>query len=328
LRSVNAKEVVVVGDFKPNRVPMQKDEAGVWSVKVGPLDPDLYAYRFSVDGVEITDPANPRLKTGIRSSQSLTMVPGAQPLFWQEQAVPHGAVHTHWYHSSTIGDDRAFTVYTPPGYDLDPKARYPVLYLLHGAGDHTRSWVDVGQANFILDNLLASKSAVPMIIVMPFGHALPFRELSETIGRKNLELFRDDFIKDVLPAVERQYRVFADRRYRAIAGLSMGGGQALTIGLARLDLFAQVAGFSSAIMGKDLEERFAGVLSNPDQANRELRLLWIGCGKDDRLVELARTLDKLFSDKKIRHTYRETTGAHSWRVWRVYLNELLPLLFK
>lgn len=320
--------MVLVGEFKPNRVPMQKDEAGVWSVKIGPLEPDLYAYRFLVDGVEITDPANPRLKTGIRSSQSLTMVPGAQPLFWQEQAVPHGTVHTHWYHSSVIGDDRAFTVYTPPGYDLDPKVRFPVLYLLHGAGDHTRSWVEVGRANFILDNLLASKAAAPMIVVMPFGHAVAFREPSEAIRQKNMDLFRDDLLKEVMPAVERQYRVFGDRRYRAIAGLSMGGGQALTIGLTRLDLFARVAGFSSALIGQDLKERFAGVLSNPDQANRELRLLWIGCGTDDRLVEPARALDKLLSETKIRHTYRETAGAHSWRVWRAYLNELLPLLFK
>lgn len=328
LRSVHAKEVLLLGEFKPNRVPMQKDESGVWSAKIGSLDPDLYAYRFAVDGLEIIDPSNPRVKTGIRSSQSLAMVPGAQPLFWQEQAVPHGGVHTHWYHSGAIGDDRAFTVYTPPGYDRDSTARHPVLYLLHGAGDHTRSWIEVGQANFILDNLLASKTAVPMIVVMPFGHAVLLRDRSEVGRQKNIELFRDDLLKEVMPAVERQYRVSADRRYRAIAGLSMGGGQALMIGLTRLDLFAGVAGFSSAVSGEDLTERFAGVLSNPGRTNRDLRLLWIGCGKDDRLVEPARAFDKLLNEKKIRHTYRETDGAHSWRVWRVYLNELLPLLFR
>lgn len=328
LKSVNAKEVLLLGEFKPDRVPMQKDETGVWSVKIGPLDPDLYAYRFSVDGVEITDPANPQLKTGIRSTQSLVAVSGAEPLFWQEQAAPHGAVHTHWYHSRAIGDDRAFTVYTPPGYDVDSKPRYPVLYLLHGAGDHSRSWIDVGQANFILDNLLAAKKAVPMIIVMPFGHAVAFRDRSETSRQKNVELFRDDLLKDVMPAVERQYRVLSGRQHRAIAGLSMGGGQALTIGLTRLDLFSQVAGFSSALSGEDLEQRFAGFLSNPGQAKRDLRLLWIGCGRDDRLVEPARAMDKILSEKKIPHTYRETAGTHSWRVWRVYLNELLPLLFR
>ncbi len=328
VRAVQAREVLLLGEFKPNRVPMHKDESGVWSAKIGPLDPDLYAYRFSVDGLEIIDPSNPRVKTGIRSSQSLAVVPGPQPLFWQEQAVPHGAVHTHWYHSGAIGDDRAFTVYTPPGYEGDPAARYPVLYLLHGSGDHTRSWIEVGQANFILDNLLAAKRAAPMIIVMPFGHAVVSRERSEAGRQKNTELFRDDLLKDVMQAVERLYRVSADRRGRAIAGLSMGGGQALTIGLARLDLFAGVAGFSSALSGEDLGERFRAVLSNPARTNRDLDLLWIGCGKDDRLVEPARAFDSLLNEKKIRHTYRETDGAHSWRVWRVYLNELLPLLFR
>lgn len=327
LRAPGAKEVALTGEFGLGRTLLQKDEGGTWSVTIGPLDPDIYSYQFSVDGLSIIDPNNPHVKTGVRSSQSFVMVPGAEPLYWQEQQVPHGLLHVHWYHSSVIGDDRAFTVYTPPDYGRDSKARYPVLYLLHGSGDHERSWVEIGQANFILDNLLAAKKAVPMLIVMPFGQVGSFGDRSEGSRERRMNLFRDDLLNEIMPAVERQYRVLPDRRKRAIAGLSMGGGQSLTIGLTRLDLFAWVAGFSAAIMGDDFAQRFP-ILADPEKANRELRLLWIGCGRDDKLVEPARAMVKVLAEKQIRHTFRESAGTHSWRVWRLYLSEVAPLLFR
>jgi enterochelin esterase family protein len=326
LRAPQSREVFLAGEFTPPRQPMQKGAQGIWSITVGPLAPDLYSYRFVVDGVDITDPVNPRLKTGIRSTQSLVLVPGAPAAFWEEKPVPHGAVHTHWYRSKSIGDNRNFTVYTPPGYDAGD-TRYPVLYLLHGAGDHAGSWVEVGRANFILDNLLAEKKIKPMLVVMPFGHAVAFRDRTGVTRQRNIELFRDDLLKDVLPAVERHYRVVADPKHRAIAGLSMGGGQALNVGLGNLDRFSYIAGFSSALFPEDLEQRFAGLLADPQGANHKVSLLWIGCGRDDRLVEGARAFVKLLESRQIRHTWRETAGAHNWRVWRVYLHELLPQLF-
>jgi enterochelin esterase family protein len=306
---------------------MTKDASGVWSVTLGPLPPSIYLYSFTVDGMTIADPVNPRMKLRARTSASMVEVPAETPALWQERDVPHGSVQINWQKSKAIhGETRWFWVYTPPGYEKDTTRRYPVLYLFHGSNDTAAGWTLAGNANFILDNLQAENRAVPMIVVMPFGHAVPFTAPRSEQG-KNTELFEQHLLQDVIPTVESKYRVAAGRQNRAIAGLSMGGGQSLTIGFNHLDLFSAVAAFSAAVPG-DFETRYAQALGDAKGLNAKLKLLWIGCGKDDSLFARSQKLSEFLKAHDIKHTFRSSEGAHTYTVWRLYLGELAPLLFR
>lgn len=235
LKAPNASEVTLTGDWLPSSEKLTKDEKGIWSVTLGPLEPGLAIYNFTMDGLAIADPVNPHIKLRARGSGSLVDVPGTGNELWVPRDVPHGTVDITWHKSKVLnGETREFRVYTPPGYDQNPGARYPVLYLLHGNNDTQAGWVDVGRANIIMDNLIAEKKAVPMIVVMPFGHA------TNNTGRFDFERY---LLEDVIPTVEKSYRVIADRDHRAIVGYSMGGGQALNIGLGHLDLFKRCRRF-------------------------------------------------------------------------------------
>jgi enterochelin esterase-like enzyme len=241
--------------------------------------------------------------------------------------VPHGTVRLHSYQSRSLGRRRGLQVYTPPEYEKDTRARYPVLYLFHGSGDNEATWTVLGRAHLIMDNLLAQGKAKPMIVVMPDGHAAPPQPPGGAPeGRaRNIEAFRRDLLEDIIPFVEANYRVRADAADRAIVGLSMGGGQSLTIGLNHPDLFAWVGGFSSAIFSP--ESTVASALADTDRTNEKLRLLWFACGTEDRLIDGARQLADLLEQKHIRHEFHATGGNHSWPVWRRYLAEFVPLLF-
>jgi enterochelin esterase family protein len=311
LRAPNAAEVLVSGEFAAKPQPLVKDENGIWSITLGPLEPDVYGYNFRVDGTSLNDPHNPSIKAGVAGTSSLVSVPGSEPLPWDEREVPHGVLHRHFYKSNVIGDQRSIVVYTPPGYS--PRSKYPVLYLLHGSGDLSTSWADTGKANFILDNLLATGRAKPMLVVMPFGHAVS-RSSPESRVR-NTELFSKDLLEVIIPAVENSYSVIANKSGRAIAGLSMGGGQALWAGLNHPDVFGAVGAFSSAVPQ-----------NLPMKVNNQL--LWIAIGKDDFLLEVNRKLDAALRSAGVKYAYKETEGAHSWRVWRRYLSELVPVLFR
>jgi enterochelin esterase family protein len=220
---------------------------------------------------------------------------------------------------------RRLTVYTPPGYDRNQRTRYPVLYLFHGANADETAWTRLGRVNLILDNLLAAGKAKPFVVVMPFGYGTP----PDVIPQGNSSaLFARDLLEDVIPMIEKQYRVYNDREHRAIAGLSMGGGQSLGIGLSHIDLFSYVAGFSAALRGGDFSKTYAGVAEDPKGANQKLKLLWVGCGTEDSLFAPAKAFDAFLSEHKINHTFRESSGAHTWMVWRRYLNEVAPLLFQ
>jgi enterochelin esterase family protein len=320
LRAPKAADVLLNGEWKGGgKLAMTKDELGVWSLTVGPLEPDLYGYSFSIDGMSVTDPSNAVLKPMRSPRTSVVDVPGDPPRLHDWQDVPHGTVRLHEYVSKALGRRRPLRVYTPPGYDKDGTAAYPVLYLFHGSGDNEATWTSFGRAHLIADNLLAQGKAKAMIIVMTDGHAAPAG------GTKNLEAFGKDLLEDVMPFVEANYRTKADREHRAIVGLSMGGGQSLTVGLNALDRFAWVGGFSAAIANP--ETSVAAALADPAATNAKLRLLWIACGKDDRLAEHATKLSDLLKAKEIRHELKITEGNHSWPVWRRYLGEFLPLLF-
>lgn len=319
----SAKRVDLSVQFAETARHMTKDESGLWQVTVGPAEPEIYEYNFVVDGLQVADPANSWLKFWGRGARNLVLVPGEKPMFFEEQQVPHGTVHVHKYQSMSLGIARGLYVYTPPGYEEGNQSDYPVLYLLHGMGDTENAWTVVGRANVIVDNLLAKKMARPMVIVMPYGHTPSAPPDMRSIG--NYKAFEEDLLDDVIPYVQKSYRVSTARKDRAIAGLSMGGGQALTIGLGNLDLFGWVGAFSSAVPA---EEKLNELLAKPASINEQLRLLWVGCGDKDFLYRANQNFLGRLNAGEIKHVAHITGGAHEWRLWRIYLNELVPLLFR
>jgi enterochelin esterase-like enzyme len=331
LAAPNANDVQVHCQDVSNST-MQKDEHGVWSLTTEPLAPDFYDYSFEVDGVHVTDPSNPRLKYNLLNSENQVHVPGPLSLSWEINDVPHGVLHHHFYHSAVAGDDRDFIVYTPPGYDASARKRYPVLYLLHGYSDDASAWSTAGRANVILDNLIARGQAKPMIIVMPLGYGTMdivkdgWSRLQEPgLWQRNVDKFTDALLDEVMPQVDKFYRVSKDRRQHAIAGLSMGGTESLVTGLNHLDHFAYVGAFSSGGLSTNYVAQFPALDSS---ANTRLRLLWIACGKDDHLLQGNQQFCAWLTAKDIRYTWTESAGAHTYLVWRRDLTEFAPLLFQ
>ena len=313
--------------------PMTKDEAGVWSITVAPLEPDWYGYSFLSDGVFAIDPANHWLKPNLIATQSMVHVPGPSSLPWEINDVPHGDLHHHLYRAKVTGDFRDYYVYTPPGYDPLGNTKYPVLYLLHGFSDDAQAWPMVGKADIILDNLISEGKAKPMIVVMPFGYGNPavieggFGILEKDIRLRddNLAKFTQGLLSEIIPQVETNYRVDGDQKSRAIAGLSMGGSESLLTGLNHLDKFAWVASFSAGALPESYDQYFSGLTSS---ANGKLKLLWIACGTADFLIANNRKFRDWLTTKGVNHVDVETPGAHTWMVWRRNLATLAPLLFR
>ncbi len=329
-RAPNVKEVSVLREgARP--LPMQKHDQGVWSVTTGALEPDFYGYAFVADGVSLIDPSNPLMKPNLLFTQSQVHVPGPPSLPWEVNDVPHGIVHHHFYKSGVVGDNRDYYVYTPPGYDPLGNKIYPVLYLLHGYSDDASGWTAVGRANVILDNLIAHGKVKPMLVVMPLGYGdleviargfASFRDAA--LRQRNYDRFREALLTEVIPQVEKTYRASKDRSGRAIAGLSMGGAESLLTGLNSLDRFAWIGAFSSGGLSEDFNQAFPTLDA---KANGQLRLLWIACGTEDRLIEANRKFREWLQSKGIHHTDIETPGAHTWMVWRRNLANFTALLF-
>jgi enterochelin esterase family protein len=322
LRAPRATEVVVAGQWPNGRTAMTKDGNDVWTITVGPVPAGVWEYSFQVDGVQMIDPGNPAIKPMREPRTSILHLPGRPPLPHDFQEVPHGTVHQHTYFSKSLGRVRELVIYTPPGYDRQADACFPTLYLQHGMGDNQATWVVHGKAHWILDNLIAQGKARPMVMVLMDGHASTAQGMAGF--ESNTTAFERDLLEDVMPFVEANYRVKTDPAGRAIAGLSMGGGQSLTIGLNHLDRFAWVAGFSSAVPSR---EAIATVLNDPAATNGKLQLLWIGIGKGDFLLQRNEEFIATLKEKDIRHEWHLTEGTHSWPVWRLYLAELAPKLF-
>jgi enterochelin esterase family protein len=349
LPAPNAKDVTVNGDFTHKAIPMVKDDAsGVWSVTVGPLEPNVYAYAFRMDGLNLPDPSNTFVRVGAMAFMSQVDVPGDGAAFLALRDVPHGEVHQLWYHSQALNAERRVLVYTPPGYESGKVKDYPVLYLLHGMGDDEAFWTTVGRAHFIMDNLLAEKKAVAALIVMPTGHSGNGRSggrggrgpggggparggagrAAGGGGMFEVPMLETELKDNIIPLIESQYRVSKDRTRRAIAGLSMGGYQSLAVGLNNLPLFAYVGSFSSAIVGGGMDTVVPSFLADPAKANQQLKLLWMGCGSDDSLLAANKKFEETLTAKGIHHEWTVTEGyAHWWTLWRVYLRDLLPKLF-
>lgn len=330
-RAPNAGKVMLSREgSKP--VEMTKDEQGVWTATIDPLEPDLYGYSFVADGVSLIDPSNPLIKPNLLNKQSMVHVPGPASLPWELSDVPRGAIHRHFYKSRIVGDDRDYYVYTPAAYSTAAKQPYPVLYLLHGYSDDASGWTAVGRAHVILDNLIAQGKARPMLVVMTLGYGAPEIVSRQTTGLRdsnlrdrNMQKFREALLAEVIPQIESAYRVSKDRNSRAIAGLSMGGAESLYTGLNSLDYFAWIGAFSSGGMGEDFAAAFPAL---DEKANKQLRLLWIACGADDRLIDANRKFREWLKSKRVEHAAIETPGAHTWMVWRRNLAVFAPLLFQ
>jgi enterochelin esterase family protein len=311
---------------------LKKGDNNVWELTLGPVDAGTYRYLFNVDGVNTADPRNPAVSESNGNVWSVVHVPGAE--FMDRTDVPHGALASVYYRSSALGRDRRMHVYTPPGYETGTD-KYPVLYLLHGAGDSDDSWTSVGRANFILDNLIAAGKAKPMLVVMPAGHTGPFSFTAPTPKAKDggpagNARFEDDFTKDIVPYIEKHYRVEADRAHRAIAGLSMGGAQTLNLLAAHPKDFAYAGVFSSAVIfGKaaDWETQHKANLDDKE-AKEGLKLLWFATGKDDFLMNRTKETVELLKKHGFQPEFQETPGGHTWINWQKYLTEFAPRLFQ
>jgi enterochelin esterase-like enzyme len=321
-----ATEVTVSGEFEVGAPAhrLTKDAQGVWSVTLGPFEPELYEYDFIVDGVQMLDPRNPAVKynRGPAAISSLLDIRGSSPRAFDVRPVAHGKVDIRHYDSKTTGQTRRVHIYTPPNYERTT-SRLPVLYLLHGGDGEDSVWTAFGRAHVILDNLIADKTIPPLIVVMPNGYAYGWD--SGVAAEKQQADFQKDLVDDLIPFVQANYRASRDRKERALAGLSRGGGQTLSIGLRHLNLFSRLGVFSAG--SNNPQEAFKDVAANARRVDEQLDLLWIGCGTDDFAMPGAKRLDEFLTANGIDHTFRRTAGEHTWIVWRQYLQELAPLLW-
>ena len=300
---------------------MTRGADGVWSITTPPAVPGFHYYWFLVDGVAVNDPASETYFGWGRQTSGIEVPePGAD--FYDARDLPHGDVRIRWYLSKVTGAWRRAYVYTPAEYDANPKKRYPVLYLQHGSGEDERGWTVQGRANFILDNLIAAGSAKPMIVVMDQGYAV-------APGQPNA--FEQVVLNDIIPMIDRTYRTVAKREQRAMAGLSMGGGQTLQIALTHLDTFAWIGAFSAPLRaGTDLKTAYDGAFADPAAFNKKIRMLWMGAGTgEERFHKTALAMHETLDKTGIRNTFYASQGtAHEWQTWRRHLHQFAPLLFQ
>lgn len=333
-----ADSVSVTGDFAQGSNKMTKDADGVWSLTTRPLPSELYTYAFAVNGLPMNDPNNVYYRRDVASTLNVLLVGGGQADLYKVNKVPHGTVAKRWYESPGNGKSRRITIYTPPGYESG-NSSYPVLYLLHGMGGDEEAWPTLGRATQIIDNLIAGGKAKPMIIVMPNGNVAqeaapgesseglykPTFRLPNTMDGKYEETFTD-----IINFVDKNYRTVRNKSGRAVAGLSMGGFHSSHISRYYPDTFDYVGLFSAAIIPN--ENVKSGVYENIDetllkQKQNGYKLYWIGIGKDDFLYQANTDFRKKLDGMNFKYVYRESDGGHTWRNWRVYLSEFLPLLF-
>jgi enterochelin esterase-like enzyme len=339
---------VKVNFWSGPKLDMRKQPDGFWTITTPPLVPGLHYYTLVIDGAEVSDP-NSHAFFGGGKDASAVEVPEPGSTYYSAQDVPHGQVREIWYNSKVTGTWRRAFVYTPPDYDLHPSARYPVLYLQHGGGEDETGWIKQGHANFILDNLIASGKAKPMIIVMAYGYAMrpgvpepdmsrfPFGSPGAMEAMQALTAaFEDDLTKVLIPFVDSTFRTLPDRDHRAMAGLSMGGGQTFQVTLKHPDMFSYIGGFSGIAGGPfapviDTKTAYGGVLADAEAFNKRMKLVWIGTGTAelDWMMRGMKAFREAITKAGIRHVYFESQGtAHEWQTWRRALNDFAPRLFR
>lgn len=336
----SAKEVKLSAQFEKNPVTMIKDSAGIWSVTVGRVKPDIYPYSFNVDGITVMDPTNEDFFPNERFKASLVDIPGFTPLLHAIRDVPHGSVNYEYY-SSVEGTTGTLVIYTPPGYDKNIAERYPVFYLMSGTTDTEETWFKVGRTNLIMDNLIAEGKIKPMIVVMPYGNVaarmaaqkgkwLPAdpvgRESPEAMSRS--KAFENDLVSNVIPYIDKTYRTLPEKDFRAIGGFSRGGGQTLRTAFGNMDKFSWICCYSAYLSPLEMEQNYKSLLDAPSITNAQLKLFWISVGNEDFLYSQTAEFMNFLQSKQINYKSLVTGGGHTWMNARVFLAETAQLLFK
>lgn len=337
LNAPETRKAVVAGDFTTREGKdigfgeMTRNEQGVWEFTTPPLRSELYSYTFVVDGVRMCDPSNVYINRDVASVMNILIVDGDRGDLYKVNDVPHGSVKRCWYDSPTLGKQRRMTVYTPAGYEQG-KEKYPVLYLLHGAGGDEEAWMTLGRTSQIMDNLIAEGRCRPMIVVMtngnPWQQAAPGESAAGMVqpamkfdpSQKSFE----EAFGDVMTYVESNYRTIRKKDARAVAGLSMGGGHSFNISRMYPDKFDYVGLFSAAVRNVEDPEVAASLAAQRDKG---FKLYWIACGNTDFLYQANRDYMKYLDSIGFPYVYRESDGGHIWRNWRIYLSEFAPMLF-
>ena len=336
LKAPDAKKVQVFTNYglgPRGHWDMQRGDDGVWTLtSPTPIVPGFHYYAFLVDGVQMNDPGSDTF-FGTGKPTSGIEIPEKGVDFYHAKDVPHGEVRSVWYKSKVTGQTRHIMVYTPPGYETDREKRYPVLYLQHGGGEDETGWTRQGKMNFILDNLIAEKKAVPMIVVMEKGYAARAGAVAQPKGKGfNFGAFEDVVLKDLIPLIDSTYRTVADREHRAIAGLSMGAAQAMQIGMTHLDTFSAVGAFSGA--GKvDPKTAYGGVFADAGAFDKKVSLLYLHSGTvglDAGIHKGAKALYESLQQAGSKNVvFRDLEGqGHEWQTWRYALYDFAPRLFQ
>jgi enterochelin esterase-like enzyme len=334
---VNAPNAVKVQIDLGKMYDMQKDEKGTWTVTTDPQVPGFHYYSLVIDGVKVSDPASETFFGTGRMSSAID-IPEEGADFYLVKDVPHGDIRSKSYFSKTTGTWRNVNIYTPPGYDKDTKKGYPVLYIQHGGGEDERGWAVQGKTNIILDNLIADRKARPMIVVIPNGNVS--KPGSNAVGYTDEAManFKEELFENVIPFIEKNYRIKKGAANRAISGLSMGGGQAFYTGLRNPDAFAHVGVFSSGIFGGiarqpgapefDAEKAIPGILTNSESFNKKLKLFYISVGEQDPRIEHTKKIIETFRSKGLKVEFNSFPGGHEWQVWRKSLHDFAQKLFR
>ena len=350
--SKDAQSVTVSGEWQQGfgaREDLVKNDTGMFELTVGPLEPELYGYTFTVDGVNTIDANNVQVRRDGSRYQSFFIIPGPESdLYFHKHDVHHGTVTKIWYRSDVLDMSRRVYVYTPPGYESG-KEKYPVFYLLHGAGGDEDAWTNMGRTPQIMDNLIAKGKAKPMIVVMTNGNAnqagaqnevppVPMEgEQGMAAFQRYAGKFEEHLVKDVIPFIENNFRTLTGKENRAIAGLSMGGMHTQTITNDNPGMFDYIGVYSMGIMSFRAENQDEEALARIEKERTEkiqalkksgYKLYWIACGKDDFVYQSVITLRETLDKNDFKYIYRESTGGHTWANWRIYLSEFAPMLFR
>ena len=313
----NATRVSLDTEILPAPAKMTKDASGVWTITIPPAKPDIYPYSFWVDSIEVNDPNNTDLFSKEGFKHSLVEIKGDTPLVHSLQNVPHGKVSYRTY-TTAQGIAGTLVIYTPPGFDVNGKTKYPVLYLIHGGSDTEETWTKVGKANLIADNLIARGKVKPMIIVMPYANT----------GLMMQKAFGEDMINKIIPYVEANYPVLTDRSNRAITGFSVGGGATLNIGLMNLDKFAYVCAYAPYTQTPEFNANFGNWNPDAENYNKQLKLFTIYAGESDQYRPIIDRTIAIYKDKKFNLETMYFPGGHTWMNCRIFLATTLPQLFK
>jgi enterochelin esterase-like enzyme len=335
LKAPNAKQVKLEGGTGLVKEPIDlaRGEDGVWSVTTPPAVPGFHYYWFVVDGLKVNDPSSYSWFGWGRETSGID-VPEPGVDFYAAKDVPHGEVRTHWYQSKLTGRWRRAHVYTPPNYDRSPRTRFPVLYLQHGAGENERGWIEQGRANFILDNLIAAGRAKPMILVVDTGYAAYTTNSQHTSTNRNsaaTAAFEEVMLKELIPTIDVSYRTLADRKQRAMAGLSMGAMQTLNITLRHLDQFAWIGAMSGPPrQGFDVTTAYDGVFRDAAAFNKKVKLLWLGAGTAEaRIHTNTLAMHEALQRTGIKNVFYSSPGTdHEWQTWRRSFHDFAPRLFR